>query len=74
MDKIKGGTIVRLLDEENYGKLAVVTAIDKWDVLGTNVLAYTVIGYKSGTVSHDLYYVNEIVSSLIYLDGLFEKY
>lgn len=73
-EKIKLNDIVRLLDKENYGKLAVVIEIDKWDVLGTDVVAYTVIGYKSGSVSYNLCYDGEQVPSLIYLDGQFEKY
>lgn len=73
-EKIKLNDIVRLLDEENYGKLAVVIAIDKWDVLGTDVVAYTVIPYKSGSVCYDLSYQDNKIDSLIYLDGQFEKY
>lgn len=74
-EKIKLNDIVRILDDENYGKLAVVIAIDKWNVLGKDVVAYTVIGYKSGSLSYSLCYDGvSIMSSLIYLDGQIEKY
>ena len=74
MYKIKEGTIVRILNTENYDKLAVVTAIDKWDVLGTEVYAYTVVGYKSGSVDYTLQWDGEDIKSIIYLDGQIEKY
>jgi len=72
--KHKIGTIVKLLDKENYGKLGVITNLTTWDIMGLSVDAYDIIGYKSGTVSYDLVYDDKLEASIVYLDGLFEKY